>query len=191
MENLFGDYITTFIHMGGLLGPILFISFHLFRPFLFLPVVFICITGGVLFGPFAGTIYSIVGITLSSILFYGIIGKVPKSFKRLMGIKQKVFGKQIQMTTSQVAVLRLVPFIHFHLLSICLIEITRGFKEYTKSAFLSNIPLAFVYTTLGNWVSSLSLVQIILFFIVLILLIYILRKKEIRIKWNEFFQVST
>src|SRR5699024_2924621 len=189
--ELFEEYMMAFIHMSGLFAPILFISFHLFRPFLFIPVVFICITGGVLFGPFLGTIYSIVGITLSSILFYAIIGKVPKSFKRLLNLKQKIFGKQTQMTTSQVAVLRLVPFIHFHLLSICLIEITRGFKEYTKSAFFSNIPLAFVYTTLGNWVSNLSPIQITLFFITLSLLIYMLRKKEISIKWNDFFQVST
>src|SRR5699024_8524557 len=185
------EHMLALIQMSGLFGPILFISFHLFRPFLFIPVVFICIAGGILFGPFYGTIYSVVGITLSSILFYTIIGKVPKSFRRLLDLKQKVFGKQAQMTTSQVAVLRLVPFIHFHLLSICLIEITRGFKEYTKSAFFSNIPLAFVYTTLGNWVSDLTPLQITIFFIVLILLIYMLRKKEIRIKWNDFFQVST
>lgn len=187
----FEDYIMPLIHMGGLFGPILFISFHLFRPFLFLPVAFICITGGVLFGPLAGTVYSIIGITLSSILFYAIAGKVPKSLNRLIDLKQKIFGKQVQMTTSQVAVLRLVPFIHFHLLSICLIEITRGFKEYTKSAFLSNIPLAFVYTTIGNWVTNLSAVQITLFFIILVLLIYLLRKKESHIKWDDFFQVSS
>lgn len=189
--ELFEEYMLGFIQMSGLFGPILFISFHLFRPFLFVPVIFICITGGFLFGPFYGTIYSVVGITLSSVLFYVIIGKVPKSFKRLLGLKQKLFGERAQMTTSQVAVLRLVPFIHFHLLSICLIEITRGFKEYTKSAFFSNIPLAFVYTTLGNWVSNLSTTQITMFFIILLLLIYLLRKKEIRIKWNDFFQVST
>lgn len=188
--DLFDDYIVPLIHMGGLFGPVLFISFHLFRPFLFIPVAIICISGGVLFGPLAGTVYSIVGITLSSILFYVIAGKVPKSFNRLMGLKQKIFGRQVQMTTSQVAVLRLVPFIHFHLLSICLIEITRGFKEYTKSAFLSNIPLAFVYTTIGNWVSDLSVIQIALFFVALIVVIYLLRKRENHIKWDDFFQVG-
>lgn len=189
--DLFGEYIVPLIHMGGLFGPILFISFHLFRPFLFIPVAIICVSGGVLFGPLAGTIYSVVGITLSSVFFYVIVGKVPKSFRRLIGLKQKIFGKQVQMTTSQVAVLRLVPFIHFHLLSICLIEITRGFKEYTKSAFLSNIPLAFVYTTFGNWVSSLSVIQIALFFAALVLVMYLLRKKESHIKWEDFFQVGT
>jgi len=184
------EYMLMFIQMSGLFGTILFISFHLFRSFLFIPVVFICITGGIMFGPLYGTIYSVIGITLSSILFYGIVGKVPRSFKRLLHLKEKVFGKQAQMTTSQVAILRLVPFIHFHLLSICLIEVTRGFKEYTKSAFFSNIPLAFVYTTLGNWVSNLTPIQVTLFFILLMFIIYLLRKKEIRIKWNDFFQVS-
>lgn len=189
--EVFGNYIMTFIGMGGILAPILFISFHLLRPLFFLPVVFICISGGVLFGPVAGTVYSIIGITLSSFIFYMMISWAPKSFKKLLGIKKKLIGKDAELTTSQIALLRLVPFIHFHLLSLCLIEISASFKEYAKSSLLSNVPLAFVYTSIGGWVSNLTPLHIFVFLMLLLPFIYLLRRKEIIIKWQDFFQVST
>ncbi|WP_188453450.1 TVP38/TMEM64 family protein [Virgibacillus oceani] len=188
--ELFGNYLMTIIETGGLFAPILFISFHLLRPLFFLPVVFICISGGILFGAVAGTVYSIIGITLSSIIFYGIIRFMPKTFNKLVNMKQKIIGKHSQFTTSQIAVLRLVPFIHFHLLSLCLIQISEGFKDYTKSSFLSNIPLAFVYTSIGKWISNLSPLYIFVFLIALLPLIYLLRRKEIIIKWQDFFHVG-
>lgn len=189
--ELFGNYIMAFIETGGLFAPILFISCHLLRPLFFLPVVFICISGGILFGAVAGTLYSVIGITLSSVIFYGVIRWMPKTFKKLVTVKQKVIGKDSEFTTSQIALLRLIPFIHFHLLSLCLIEISANFKDYTKSSLLSNIPLAFVYTSVGKWISSLSPIYILVFLAALLPLIYILRRKEIIIKWNDFFQVST
>lgn len=64
-----GNYLLVIIEMGGVLSPLLFIILHLIRPMLFLPVVFICISGGILFGPIAGSIYSIIGITMASLLF--------------------------------------------------------------------------------------------------------------------------
>lgn len=188
--ELFGNYIMTFIQTGGLFAPLLFISVHLLRPLFFLPVVFICVSGGILFGVFAGTIYSIVGITLSSILFYFVIRWMPSTFERLIRMKQKLIGRYNELTTVQISLLRLVPFIHFHLLSLCLIEITSSFRDYTKSSLVSNIPLAIVYTSVGQWLSSLSPMHILASLTALLLLIYVLRRKEIIIKWEDFFQTN-
>ncbi|WP_461179338.1 TVP38/TMEM64 family protein [Virgibacillus ainsalahensis] len=189
--ELFGNYLMAFIETGGLFAPILFISFHLLRPLFFLPVVFICISGGILFGAVAGTVYSIIGITLSSIIFYYIIKWMPKTFKKLLHVKKKLIGNHSVLTTPQITLLRLVPFIHFHLLSLCLIEISASFKDYTKLSLLSNIPLAFVYTSIGQWISNLTPIHIFAVLIALLPFLYLLRKKEIIIKWQEFFQLST
>ncbi|ASN05039.1 TVP38/TMEM64 family protein [Virgibacillus necropolis] len=189
--ELFGSYLMAVVETGGIFAPLLFISFHLLRPLFFLPVVFICISGGILFGAVAGTVYSIIGITLSSVGFYGLIRWMPKTFKKLVHLKGKLIGKHSELTTSQIAILRLVPFIHFHLLSLCLIEVTEGFKDYTRSSLLTNIPLAFIYTSIGKWISNLSPFYIIVFLLSLLPLIYILRRKEVIIKWNEFFPIRT
>ncbi|ASK63006.1 alkaline phosphatase [Virgibacillus phasianinus] len=189
--ELFGSYLMAVIETGGIFAPLLFISFHLLRPLFFLPVVFICISGGILFGAVAGTVYSIIGITLSSIGFYGFIRWMPKTFERLVHLKGKLIGKHSELSPSQIALLRLVPFIHFHLLSLCLIEVTEGFKDYTKSSLITNIPLAIVYTSIGRWISNLSPFYVIVFLLALLPLIYILRRKEVIIKWNEFFPIRT
>lgn len=189
--ELFGNYLMAIVQTGGLFAPLLFITVHLLRPLFFLPVVFICVSGGILFGVFYGTIYSVIGITLSSIIFYVVIQWMPKTSSRLIRMKKKVIGKHTELTTTQITLLRLIPFIHFHLLSLCLIEITSSFKDYTKSSLITNIPLALLYTSVGGWLSSLSPMHILLSLSALLLLIYALRKKEIIIKWEDFFQTST
>ncbi|MCT1903433.1 TVP38/TMEM64 family protein [Oceanobacillus sojae] len=186
-----GNYLLVIIEMGGVLSPLLFIILHLIRPLLFLPVVFICISGGILFGPVAGSAYSIIGITMASLFFYVMAGWMPKSIEKLIILKQRLLGKNREMTTAQITLLRLVPFIHFHLLSLCLIETNKTFKGYAKSSFISNIPLAIVYTSIGGWISKLSPVYIAIFIIALLPSLYFLRRKEIIIQWQEFFAASS
>lgn len=189
--ELFGQYIMAIVQTGGLFAPLLFIMVHLIRPMFFLPVVFICVSGGILFGVFAGTVYSIIGITLSSILFYIFIQWMPKLSKRLLRMKQRLIGKHTELTVTQITLLRLIPFIHFHLLSLCLLEISSNFKDYMKSSLITNIPLALIYTSVGGWLSNLSPMHILLSLSALLLLIYALRRKEIVIKWEDFFQTTT
>ncbi|WP_186578423.1 TVP38/TMEM64 family protein [Aquibacillus kalidii] len=183
-------YMMAIIETGGLFAPLLFIGMHLVRPLFFLPVVFICITGGAIFGAVAGTLYSVIGITLSSFLFFRMTKWMPKTTEKLVKMKHKLIGKNAELTTSQVALLRLVPFIHFHLLSLCLLEVSADFKTYMRSSFLANIPLAVVYTTIGNWISSFSPVVAGVLLLALLPIIYLLRRKEISMKWEDFFQVE-
>ncbi|MGM8366759.1 TVP38/TMEM64 family protein [Virgibacillus sp. W0181] len=189
MEHM-SQYMVTFIESGGLLAPILFISFHLIRPLFFLPVMLICISGGMLFGTVGGTFYSVIGITLSSIIFYGFIQNMPKTLQRLLVLKEKLIGKRFLLTTSQIALLRLIPFIHFHLLSLCLIEASDSFKDYMKSSFISNIPLAFIYTSIGQAISGLAPIYMFAIIAISIPFIFFIRRKETYIKWTDFFQMS-
>src|SRR5699024_7194125 len=100
--ELIGNYIMTYIETGGLLAPFLFISFHMLRPLLFVPVVFMCMTGGILFGALTGTLYSVIGMTLSSVLFYFIILWMPKTFQKFTRLKAKMIGKHISLSTFQI-----------------------------------------------------------------------------------------
>src|SRR5690625_326012 len=186
----FSHHLQLSIDAVGIFAPILFISFHLLRPFLFLPIVFICIVGGVIFGTTAGTFYSIIGITLSCITFYGLIHQLPQTLKTFIRYKPKINVYHTQLTTVQVSLLRLVPFIHFHALSMFLIETSNGFREYTKASLFSSIPLAIIYTSIGQWLSDLTFLQVFSGFMLLFPIIYVCRRKFQTIKWNEFFQLN-
>ncbi|MDZ5472461.1 VTT domain-containing protein [Bacillus sp. 31A1R] len=179
--------IFIMVKSGGILAPIAFILIHFLRQFLFFPVVVICIAGGALFGTLAGTIYSIIGLFLSSLLFYVLIHRLPNTHKKLSTIKRKWFGEYRNLTMSQIAILRLIPFVHYHLLSFCLLERYKGFKDYMKASVITNIPLAFFYTVFGEFISRFTPTMIVIILFSLSFLVYALREKVAVIKWKEFF----
>ena len=185
-----GSVMLTVVATGGLFAPLLFIFLYLLRPALFLPVVFLCISGGILFGAVAGTILSIIGITASSLLFYAIAQRFPRSANRILMLKQKLIGKHTSFTTSQVALMRLVPFIHFHILSVCLMETNRNWRSYGKASFLSSIPLAAAYSFAGTWLRYLPRAVFGGVMILVLICFYLMRKKVFTIIWEEFFKVS-
>ncbi len=186
--------VITWVHHSvdshHMIAPILFIALHIIRPFLFIPVAFICITGGLLFGMTYGVVYSLIGVTLSSLLFYLIVKQTPSLTQRFERLRGKLFGKHQQLNLPQLLLLRITPFIHFHLVSLILIEMTRSFREYAKLSIVSNLPLAFVYTTFGQSFQSLQPIHILIFLTAILILIYLLRRKEIIMKWEDFFAVE-
>lgn len=175
------------IQSGSIFAPFLFILFHIARQLLFIPVALVCIMGGVLFGTIAGTIYSIFGLTLSSLFFYWCFSKLPKMTEKLMRMKNKLFGNR-KLNVRQIAVLRLIPFIHFHLLSLCLLETKKNLKDYTLASFFTNIPLAFIYTVFGISFREINPTLMIIILLGVSILFYLVREKEAVISWQEFFQ---
>ncbi|WP_054703984.1 hypothetical protein [Bacillus sp. JCM 19041] len=70
MEDLLNRSLEV-IESAGWYAPALFILLHVLRPFLFLPVVLVCVAGGYVFGPFYGAVYSYLGLMGVSISFIG------------------------------------------------------------------------------------------------------------------------
>ncbi|WP_270179534.1 TVP38/TMEM64 family protein [Alkalihalobacillus sp. CinArs1] len=173
---------------SGVYAPLYFIVLHFLRQFIFVPVSVICMAGGVLFGAVYGTIYSVIGITVVSIVFYFLIKRSPLLFNKVTTLKKKWMKKRMPMSVGQIAILRLIPFVHFHFISLCLIEVSRNFKEYLRSSFLTNIPLALMYSFFGTAIKGLEPMLIVLIMMGLVILFHLLRRREWIMKWDEFFQ---
>ncbi|MCS0671036.1 TVP38/TMEM64 family protein [Cytobacillus firmus] len=187
------DQLTLLFAMAetaGILAPIAFIFFHIIRQILFIPVPLVCITGGVLFGSFFGSVFSIAGLMISSILFYFLITKMPRTHEKLSLLRKRWFGEYRNLTVGQVAVLRLIPFIHYHLLNFCLMERNKGFDQYLKNSWITNLPLAVFYTVFGEFISRFTPSMIILILLSLSVLVFVLREKVTVIKWKEFFKAA-
>ncbi|MGP7816736.1 TVP38/TMEM64 family protein [Niallia sp. 01092] len=180
--------LFVMIELSGIFAPIAFILFHTARQVLFIPPMIVCIAGGILFGITLGTIYSIIGLTLNCIFFYLIIHKFPKIHRKLSVLKKRWFGEFRNLTVGQITVLRLIPFINYHLLNFCLLEKRQGIKDYIKYACISNIPLAFFYTIFGQFIKQFTPTMMIIILFSLCILVYILREKVTIIKWKEFFK---
>ncbi|MBS4191555.1 TVP38/TMEM64 family protein [Bacillus sp. FJAT-49705] len=182
--------LFVMVETAGILAPIAFILFHVLRQFLFIPVPLVCITGGILFGSIFGSIFSIIGLMMSSILFYFLISRMPKTHSKLSKLKKRWFGEYRNLSVGQVVVLRLIPFIHYHLLNFCLIERNRSFHVYLKNSWITNFPLAIFYTVFGEFISRFTPSMILLILFSLGILVFILREKVTIIKWKEFFKTA-
>ena len=152
-----GQFDTTleaFIESAGWLAPLLFVLLHLFRPFFFLPVIVVCIAGGILFGFIEGAILSFVGLSLMSLVSYLLVMKFPKFREKVSRAKEKVFSNKT-ISVSQVMILRIMPFVHFHLLSLYLMEMAKSFREYMYFSLFGLILPAILYTAFGEIITEL------------------------------------
>ncbi|PYZ97258.1 TVP38/TMEM64 family protein [Alteribacter lacisalsi] len=185
--NDFIEGIPALIERAGWLAPLIFILLHLIRPFLFIPVIVLCVAGGYFFGFFYGSLYSLVGLTLMSFSFYKVVDYFPSLRNRMSNMKQKVF-KNRQMTLGQVMILRMLPFMHFHLLSWYLMEMTDSFKEYMKYSFGGLILPSLLFTSFGQAIGELSLYGSLIILTALGVVFYLLGQNgPVTYKWEKFF----
>ncbi|MDQ0258082.1 putative membrane protein YdjX (TVP38/TMEM64 family) [Evansella vedderi] len=189
--DMFNGAIPHVIEEAGWLAPVLFIIVHLIRPFLFLPVIVVCIAGGYLFGFVHGTIYSILGLTLMSFFFYKLVDIFPSFRTRITTLKTKLL-KDRTLTLGQVMILRMMPFVHFHLLSLYLMEMTSTFKEYMRYSFGGVILPSILYTAFGRAITDMPIYASVFFFLILIGVFYYLgRNATETYKWNRFFAAKS
>lgn len=152
MEQL-DQSLEVFMDNVGWLAPFLFILLHLVRPLLFLPVIAVCVAGGFLFGFFEGAFLSFIGLTLMSWVSYLLVHKFPKFEAKIARLKEKLFPNRT-LSVTQVMILRIMPFVHFHLLSLYLMEMTKSLKEYMVISALGLIAPAILYTAFGQAITE-------------------------------------
>ncbi|WP_088103774.1 TVP38/TMEM64 family protein [Halalkalibacter urbisdiaboli] len=186
MEELL-ERSLRIIEEAGWLGPLFFIILHVFRQVLFIPVLVICLIGGYLFGTLYGSIYSILGLTAVSLVFYGMIHMFASFRNKISQLKTRFLKEKHDLTLAQMMIMRLMPFIHFHLVSLYLIETSKGIKDYIKKSVLVSIPPAIAYTAFGDMIHELPLAGTVIFASFLTILFILFRKRESKISWNDFF----
>ncbi|PMC37087.1 alkaline phosphatase [Bacillus sp. UMB0899] len=179
--------VLSVIQTTGFFAPIAFILFHMIRQFLFIPVAVVCVAGGILFGAQLGSVYSVIGLTGSSIIFYFVTKLFPKLLNRFMRMKEKWLGTYTNFSVIQIIILRMIPFVNFSLISLCILDKTKTFTRYAKLSFLTHIPSTILFTFLGASIQALPPVILVGIVIVLFILIYYFREKQVFIKWNDFF----
>ena len=168
MEQL-DQSLELLIESAGWLAPILFIILHLIRPFLFLPVIVVCIAGGLAFGFFEGALLSFIGLSLMSLVSYLLVNKFPKFREKMSRLKDKIFSDRT-LTVGQVMILRIMPFVHFHLLSLYLMEMAKNFRDYMYFSTLGLILPAVIYTAFGQAITELPWYLTIAMFAVLLII---------------------
>ncbi|MFD1735948.1 TVP38/TMEM64 family protein [Bacillus salitolerans] len=179
--------LFAFLEGSGMWAPVIFLLFHSIRQFLFIPVALLCVVGGILFGALLGTLYSVVGLTISCIVFYFLYQGMPKTFAKVHRMKERWIGDRINLTIGQITILRCIPFMQYQLLSLILLERKKNLFSFTKQSIITNTPTAILYTLFGQSISHLSPSVIVIILLCFTALFYLLRERVTTVKWTSFF----
>jgi uncharacterized membrane protein YdjX (TVP38/TMEM64 family) len=181
------ETIEHVIYSYGWYGPAIFIALHVVRSFMFIPVTALCIAGGILFHGLFGTIYSMIGLSIGSVILYVMFIFFP--LERYLQKKKKVISEPLSL--KKVILIRLVPFAHYNLVSLWIKRETKRFPSYFKFMLLSNIPFVMIYSFLGEVILLLSYEKVALITLMLILIIYLVWRQDQKIKVLPFKKEAT
>lgn len=106
-----------------------------------------------------------------------IMKQAPSATNKLSNLKNRLVGRYRDLTVAQVALLRLIPVIHYHLLSFCLYERHRSLKVFVKVSIIANIPFVIFYTLFGEYVGHFNAMTGALLISIILLFTFLLREK--------------
>lgn len=149
------ESIDGYVSSYGTGGPYIFIGIKALIVGLFLPGTPLTIAGGVLFGPFLGTIYvliaatvgSAIGFLITRFLAYDFLEPViQKYFPKLHKYTKRVEKRGVLVTF----ILRVAQIFPFSVLNIALALTPIRFRDYVVGTFFGLIPGSIIYVVLGD-----------------------------------------
>ncbi len=165
--NVFqGERLKTSVLGFGPLAPVIYIGFYALASLLFIPGSPITLVGGALFGPWYGTLYTVIGATIGALLAF--------LFSRMLGHRFLTYGtgsvsQKLQAYDEKIAAngfitvlfLRFVPLFPFNGLNFALGFTKVSLRDYFWGTLLGIIPGTFVYVYFGDSLSMLSPVKVL------------------------------
>lgn len=136
----------------GVWAVIVFIAAYALAAVAFLPGLIFTITGGAVFGPVAGTVYSLIGATLGATLAFmaakTVLGDwvAAKAGPRVNRLQQGIDREGWRF----VALVRLVPLFPFNLLNYALGLTRIRLPVYVVTSFIAMAPGALAYAWVGH-----------------------------------------
>lgn len=170
------EKVSELISGFGIIGPLIMIFVIaiavVISPIPGLPVI---IAGGIIFGPWLGFLYSLIGNTLGAIGAFWIARSVGKETLGRWFRQEIDFGKDIQNRYLFLAILlaRLIPLFSFDLVSYGAGLSVISFRNFTIATVLGSTPSILLFSFGGSAIRFGSLTVFVMTFIFLGLVIYL------------------
>ncbi|MBD8015542.1 TVP38/TMEM64 family protein [Microbacterium sp. APC 3898] len=169
----------------GFWAPAIYMLIYTIRPLVFFPASVLSIAGGLAFGAWQGTFYTIIGATLGAMLSFIIAKSVGKSLvrKEWTGNAGKIQSQMEQNGFLYVLLFRFIPVINFDLISYAAAFAKVRFGSFALATLIGIIPGTFAYNFLGS--SFISGNPRIIILAVLVFAVLTAVPILIRNKWNK------
>ena len=177
--------IRRWILSFGFWAPAIYMLIYTIRPLVFFPASVLSIAGGLAFGAWQGTLYTIIGATLGAMLSFIIAKSVGKSLvrKEWTGNAGKIQSQMEQNGFLYVLLFRFIPVINFDLISYAAAFAKVRFGSFALATLIGIIPGTFAYNFLGS--SFISGNPRIIILAVLVFAVLTAVPILIRNKWNK------
>ncbi|WP_239457244.1 TVP38/TMEM64 family protein [Planococcus versutus] len=151
----------------------------------FFPGIYFVDCGGLAFGAWLGTLYTIIGATLGAMLSFYVAKTLGKSFvrKTWTGNVKKIQSQMEQNGFFYVLLFRFIPVINFDLISYVAAFAKVRFSSFALATLIGIIPGTFAYNFLGSSFVSGNpkiIVLAVAVFVILTIVPIILRNR-----WNK------
>lgn len=150
--NVDATGLRSWILSFGLWAPAIYIVIYTIRPLVFFPASVLSIAGGLAFGAWQGTLYTIIGATLGAMLSFSVAKTMGKSLvrKEWTGNAGKIQSQMEQNGFLYVLLFRFIPVINFDLISYAAALAKVRFLPFALATFIGIIPGTFAYNFLGS-----------------------------------------
>lgn len=163
LRSITPSKVRLWVESTGPWGPLIYIALWVFLPCFFFPVPLLVLPGGLVFGLWWGTVYTVGGALLNSLVMYWIghrlfrdaawsLAQKKLSRTTVARLKSTHQGKLFTLFF----VLRLVPLVSYNLINY-LAPITEiRLSAYLLSTFLGIVPGTVVYINAGDKMMDVS-----------------------------------
>jgi uncharacterized membrane protein YdjX (TVP38/TMEM64 family) len=151
-DGLNAQPIQAAVASAGAWGPLAFTALVTLGVLAFVPGSFLAITGGLLFGPMAGTAYTVVGAISGASLAFLITRYLAADWvgRKLKGSMGMLVHRIEDEGWRFVALVRLVPVLPFAVVNYSLGLMRIKLSHYVFTSLLCMIPGVFAYSYLGD-----------------------------------------
>jgi uncharacterized membrane protein YdjX (TVP38/TMEM64 family) len=154
LHNRFSfEYIKDFIASMGVWAPVIYMFLYSVTSIIFFPAWLLSTASGAIWGVWLGTVYTVVGATLSATVPFMLARYLGRSFvmKRMQGSKIDICDKFISKNGfTSVFIMRLIPLFPWDMVNyasgICGVR----FREYFLATAIGIIPGSFTYNLIGS-----------------------------------------
>ena len=147
------DTLRSFIAGYGALAPVIYMLLYTLAPAFFLPGLPITLAGGVLFGPFWGVVYTIIGATSGACVAFLVSRYLARGWveAKLSGSRWRKLDSEVEKHGWKVVAFpRLIPLFPFNLLNYAFGLTRIRFIDYTVATFLCMLPACIAFIVFSS-----------------------------------------
>ncbi len=187
--NLKPEDIQKWVESFGGWAPVILMGIFAIRPFTLIPLSIIALSSGLIFGPYMGTLYNIIGTLIGAATSFAAV----RIFTEEAHIEDrnldtlKEFKNDLEENGfKSVLMLRLIPALNFDLLTFFCAKMKVIWWKFLLATLVGTIPGSFMFGYFGSSLLKLKPMNLIILagiIVVLVLLAY-LTKRQLGSKYD-------